>query len=126
MKRRVRWRIIERVGGMKQPTHGHDALEAEISTLLDTPVGDDRETLLARVEDTLTTGYARAHALEAERWRLDRRIARLAATLDDEDATATATEMKALARRASAAEDDRSRLLALLSSLRARASALRA
>ena len=114
------------MGGTRHPTHGHDALEAEISTLLDTPVGEDREALLARVEDTLTTGYARVHALEAERWRLDRQIGRLAATLDDEDATGTATEMKALARRASAAEHDRSRLLALLSSLRARASTLRA
>jgi hypothetical protein len=30
--------------------------------------------LLARVEDTLTEGYARAPAIEAERWRLERRI----------------------------------------------------
>ena len=126
MKRRVAVRIIERMGGTKQPAHGHDALFAEISTLIDTPVGDDREALLARVEDTLTTGYAQAHALEAERWRLDREIDRLAATGGDGDAAATATEMQALAKRASAAEHDRSRLLALLSTLRARASALRA
>jgi hypothetical protein len=34
---------------------------------------------LARIEETLTEGYARALALEAERWRLERRIAQVAA-----------------------------------------------
>ena len=33
---------------------------------------------LARMEDTLTEGYARALALEAERWRLERRIGEVA------------------------------------------------
>ena len=33
---------------------------------------------LARVEDTLTEGYARALAIEAERWRLERRIGEVA------------------------------------------------
>ena len=33
---------------------------------------------LARMEDTLTEGYAQALALEAERWRLERRIGEVA------------------------------------------------
>ena len=33
---------------------------------------------LARIEDTLTEGYAQALALEAERWRLERRIGEVA------------------------------------------------
>ena len=36
---------------------------------------------LARLEDTLTEGYARALALEAERWRLERRIGEVARTV---------------------------------------------
>lgn len=101
------------------------ALLDEIGTLLDEPASRDPRALLARVEYVLTTGYARAHALEAERWRLDREIGRLAATLDERDA-ATVGELKTLAARASAADDDRTRLLDRLSSLRARASILRA
>src|SRR5262249_57596693 len=36
------------------------------------------EPTLARMEDTLTEGYAQALALEAERWRLERRIGEVA------------------------------------------------
>jgi hypothetical protein len=38
----------------------------------------DAEPTLARLEDTLTEGYAQALALEAERWRLERRLGEVA------------------------------------------------
>ena len=41
-----------------------------ISALLGDSTGD-----LDTIEHTLTDGYARALALEAERWRLERRVA---------------------------------------------------
>ena len=45
-------------------------IQEEIRTLLDAPpTGDDAPSLDA-IEHTLTAGYARALALEAERWRL--------------------------------------------------------
>ena len=53
----------------------------EIRSLLDAPPdGEDAPTIDA-IEHTLTAGYARALALEAERWRLERRIAQVAAEL---------------------------------------------
>ena len=105
--------------GDKAARRKHAALLKEISALLDEPARGDTHALLARVEDVLTTGYARAHALEAERWRLGRQLGSLAASADDGDTAAIAAEMKTLARRASAAEHDRAGLLAVLSSLRA-------
>ena len=54
-------------------------IQDEIRSLLDAPPdGEDAPTIDA-IEHTLTAGYARALALEAERWRLERRIARVAA-----------------------------------------------
>src|SRR2546422_11413514 len=56
-------------------------IHEEIRTLLDAPpVGEDAPSIDA-VEHTLTAGYARALALEAERWRLERRIAEVASKL---------------------------------------------
>jgi hypothetical protein len=48
-------------------------MQAQIEELLSA----DAPTL-ARMEDTLTEGYAKALALEAERWRLERRIGEVA------------------------------------------------
>src|SRR5919197_2036268 len=56
-------------------------IQEEIRTLLDAPqVGEEAPSIDA-VEHTLTAGYARALALEAERWRLERRIAEVASKL---------------------------------------------
>jgi hypothetical protein len=49
-------------------------LSAEIVALLDAPSGGDGSPSLSDLEDTLTTGYARALALEAERARIERRL----------------------------------------------------
>ena len=96
----------------------------EIRTLLDAPrVGDNAPSIDA-VEHTLTAGYARALALEAERWRLERRIAEVASKL----AEATGSEHSELAnlgRRLSTADGHLSQLRGLLASLRVRADEIR-
>jgi hypothetical protein len=88
-------------------------LTAEINALIAEPAAP-----LARLEDTLTTGYARALALEAERVRLERRLGKAAAEGDGEQA-------RTLALRVSNAEEHILRLRSLLSALRERAVAAR-
>ena len=58
----------------------HDDLLTQIHALIGTPERD--AAALAQMEDTLTVGYARALALEAERWRLERQIGEVASRLD--------------------------------------------
>ena len=97
----------------------------EIRTLLDSaPDGEDAPTLDA-IEHTLTAGYARALALEAERWRLERRIAEVASKLADDSSELSHAELVKLGERLSAADGDLSRLRGLLSSLRTRADEVR-
>jgi hypothetical protein len=55
-----------------------DPLLAQISALLAKAEGPDDP---AQLERTLTDGYARALALEAERWRLQQRIGKITAAL---------------------------------------------
>lgn len=99
-------------------------IEHEIRTLLDRPaLGTDAPTL-AHLEDTLTAGYANALALEAERWRLERRISELASGLADE--VEGHSELKTLARRMEGATADLANLRALLALLRDRAAEVRA
>jgi hypothetical protein len=50
-------------------------LTAEIGALLDSPDGGTAAPSLSELEDTLTTGYARALALQAERDRIERELA---------------------------------------------------
>jgi uncharacterized coiled-coil protein SlyX len=79
---------------------------------------------VARVEDTLTDGYARALELEAERWRIERRLAELARHLaTDEDAV---EKMSGLSGRLEHVEDDLRHLRDRLGSLRRHADAVRA
>jgi hypothetical protein len=68
-----------------------------------------------RVEDTLTTGYARALELEARRTRLERRIGEEAAAAEP-----SLPELSALAKERSRADRELERLRALLASLRRR------
>jgi hypothetical protein len=97
----------------------------EIRTLLDAPpTGDDAPSLDA-IEDTLTAGYARALALEAERWRLERKLAEAAAALGRTVVEGQHSELATLGRRLSAADGDLTLLRALLSSLRSRADEVR-
>ena len=88
-------------------------LTAEIHALMAQPA-----TPLDQLEETLTTGYARALELEAERGRLERRLGEAAATGDGSGA-------RDLAARVSMADEHLTRLRALLGALRERTSAAR-
>src|SRR5438034_10769794 len=81
---------------------------------------------LERVDAVLTAGYAEALQLEAERWRLERRIGEVAETLAEDSTELRHEELAALARRLTAANEGITRLRTLLVSLRERRSALRA
>lgn len=97
---------------------------AEIEALLD----DRAPRALDEIEDTLTSGYAAALALEAERWRIERRISDLATKLggDADFELVRAEEIVTLAQRLSSADADLIRLREILGSLRERADAVRA
>jgi hypothetical protein len=98
----------------------------EIRSLLDSPPAGAEAPTIDDIEDTLTAGYARALALEAERWRLERRIAEVAAKLGAKPEEVEHSELAHLGQRLSAADGDLSKLRGLLSSLRSRAEQVRA
>jgi hypothetical protein len=98
------------------------ALFDDINELLSAPSSGAEAPALAHVEHTLTTGYARALALEAERWRLERRLGELAAASDDGPC---ALERADLADRLAEAARELAQLRNVLEPLRSRASALR-
>ena len=101
----------------------HDDLLTEIHALIAADEAADA-AVLARMEDTLTVGYAHALALEAERWRLERRIGELAAQLAD-GAAPLGDDFAELARRMSDTDVEVVRLRTALASLRERASDVR-
>jgi hypothetical protein len=101
-------------------------IQDEIQTLLDSPpIGEDAPSIDA-IEDTLTAGYARALALEAERWRLERRIAEVAVELGGKPPDDERDELTKLGQRLSSADGDLTMLRQLLASLRSRANEVRA
>src|SRR3954447_14452819 len=106
-------------------TDAQAAIMEEITSLLAEPEHGPATPSLARLEDTLTAGYARALELEAEQLRLERRMGAVTARLGRDEGGGT-RELAALAQRATDAEGELRRLRALLRSLRSRASALRA
>jgi hypothetical protein len=87
---------------------------------------DEREPYLARVEDTLSAGYARALALEAERTRLEQRLGAVAADLGSGDLQQGAEELSELSRRVAEADGTLQHLRARLATLRAHARQVRA
>jgi hypothetical protein len=93
----------------------------EIRTLLEAPPTGEDAPSLDDIEHTLTAGYARALALEAERWRLERRIAEVAAKLGKESSDPRTSELANLGQRLSDADGNLTDLRGLLSSLRTRA-----
>ena len=93
-----------------------DTMQAQIEELLSA----DAPTL-ARMEDTLTEGYAKALALEAERWRLERRIGEVAR----EGRTDIAEELRSLGMRLTRADGELTKLRSLLGSLHERARVVR-
>lgn len=77
---------------------------------------------LDRLESMLTDGYAQALALEAERWRLERRLGEVAR----EGGVGIGDELSSIGRRLNLADDELSKLRALLRSLHERARIVRA
>ena len=112
--------ILARMGA-GEPSLLVDAIE---SMLREPPVGGP--VAVARLEETLTDGYACALEIEAERWRLERRIAELARRLARGEADGAAGELAGLSERLAAADDELGRLRRLLESLRRHAAAARA
>jgi hypothetical protein len=90
-------------------------LNAEITALLDAPAGGDGAPTLRHLEDTLTTGYAQALWLEAQRERIERSLV--------DTAPAEQAELRT---RLEQTEDDLAALRRLLNPLRSRARAVRA
>jgi ABC-type phosphate transport system auxiliary subunit len=101
-------------------------IHEDIRNLLEAPPSGDDAPSLDHIEHTLTEGYARALALEAERWRLERKIADVAARLGEEVTDEDASELAHLGQRLSSADNDLNRLRGLLVSLRVRADEVRA
>lgn len=77
------------------------------------------------VERTLTDGYAQALALEAERYRLERKLADTARSITDGEAGARARELAAIAVRLEGNSGDLARLRGVLADLRRHADGLR-
>jgi hypothetical protein len=101
-------------------------IENQIRGLLDAPPSGEGAPTLESIEDSLTAGYARAMALEADQWRLQRRIALTAVELAHDGGELRTAELKELARELEAVDADLLHLRALLGSLRARATDARA
>jgi hypothetical protein len=121
MRARAPARILVRIAHKLLQPMIHD----DIRTLLESsPTGDDAPSL-DHIEHTLTAGYAGALALEAERWRLERKIADVAARLGDEVTDEDTSELAQLGQRLSTTDDDLNRLRVLLVSLRTRADQVR-
>jgi hypothetical protein len=87
----------------------------EIATLIEAPDADRNE-----VERTLTDGYAHALALEAERSRLQKRVAEVTSGLQHDGSPEHAMELRQLTRRLDGTASDLSALRTILAQLRKR------
>jgi DNA-directed RNA polymerase beta' subunit len=80
---------------------------------------------LNRIERTLTDGYAHALSLEAEKWRLQKRITEVAQGLEHGDPTGKARELTQLAQRLDGKSGELSELRGRLGALRRHAEEIR-
>jgi hypothetical protein len=94
----------------------------QLAALIDAPPARDEKTR-AQFERTLTDGYARAHSLEAEQLRIERRIGKIAAQMSARDRELKADELAELSLRLSRVSVDLRQLRALLATARRRVSA---
>ena len=100
-------------------------LQDEIAELLRLPENGAGAPSLARIESTLTSGYAEALALEGERLRIERRLGEVARDPGDVAAHGLADELTSLSQRLEHADSEIARLRVLLRSLQGRARSLR-
>jgi hypothetical protein len=101
------------------------ALLEQIDELLAEPSPSEGPASLALLERTLTDGYAYALALEAEQWRLERRLSDLAGELHEGNHELKAKELAVLSARLSTNASMLDGLRGTLTKLRARATAAR-
>jgi hypothetical protein len=80
---------------------------------------------LDQIEKTLTDGYAYALSLEAERWRIEKRISEGAQDIQQGDLAENAIELSTLAQRLDVNADDLAQLRTLLADLRRHADDVR-
>ena len=92
----------------------------KINALMSAPARD-----LEAIERTLTDGYAQALSLEAEKWRLERRINEVAQSLERGDTAQKARELAVLANRVEGNVGDLVALRSVLADLRRHADAVR-
>jgi hypothetical protein len=95
-------------------------LPARISALLGASTRD-----LDEIEHTLTDGYALSLSLDAERWRLEKRISELAQDIQFGDTAKKARELAEIADRLAGNADDLGRLRGMLAELRRHADGVR-
>jgi predicted nucleic acid-binding Zn-ribbon protein len=92
----------------------------KINALISAPTRD-----LDTIERTLTDGYAEALSLEAEKWRLEKRINEVAQSLQRGDTVKKARELATLAQRVEGSVGDLAALRSLLTELRRHADTVR-
>jgi hypothetical protein len=92
----------------------------KIQAILSAKSGD-----LDSIERTLTDGYAHALSLEAEKWRLERRLTEAVQGIDEGDTAAKAREISSIAERIDGNQDELAHLRGVLADLRRHADGLR-
>jgi ABC-type phosphate transport system auxiliary subunit len=101
------------------------ALLEQIDELLAEPHSKGEPATLARLERTLTDGYAYALELESERWRLEQRLSELAGELHEGDQDVKGQELAQISRRLSSTGIALESLRSTLARLRNHATAVR-
>ena len=101
-------------------------IERDIRIVLAAPAMGEGAPSLAAIEHTLTAGYARAMALDAEQCRLRRHMSDLAVRAADGEVESHASELKSHAARLRSSERELLQLRDLLAELRQRAARTRA
>jgi hypothetical protein len=101
------------------------ALRERIAELLSLPENGAGAPSIDTIESTLTDGYAAALALEAERWRIERRLGEVARDVSEVEAHSVAAELADLSERLETADGELAGLRSLLRSLQARARVVR-
>ena len=93
------------------------ALRDRIAELLSLPENGAGAASIDTIESTLTDGYAAALALEAERWRIERRLGEVARDADEVTAHSVTAEIARLSRRLETADGELAGLRSLLQRL---------
>jgi uncharacterized membrane protein YccC len=112
------------VGTAPHPENRRAATMEELLGQIDTLIGTAARDL-DQIERTLTDGYAHALSLEAEKWRIERRIQEVAHDLNGGDTSTKARELTSLAERLDGNVGDLTKLRTLLADLRRHAQAVR-